>query len=155
MPPAKSTSVRRKVIGVDQYSWLGDTLPSRKRPQRHTAVRGEIIEISKDEAERGEGIVDVTSGLPALGPVNADVPKAPEFTPLTEDQLLGLDVEQLVAYLGQVPEDLHDEIRDHIVNLELDRDIEDQRATVLAFAPDYVPAEGDEAADPTSTPTTT
>lgn len=48
--------VSRRVVGTDVYSWM---TPIEGRPgqyQHNTAVRGDVIDVSAEEAERGEGL---------------------------------------------------------------------------------------------------
>lgn len=138
-----SSTVKRKVLGVDTYLWTtpieGDL---RGRRDRHSAERGEVIEISAEEAERGESLSDKHG--PFLGPVDADVPVVDGgFQPATDDALGSMSVVEVTAYLNTVPEDLAEDELDRVLQLEEARD--KPRAGVLSLGTTFDPDDVDAA----------
>lgn len=113
--------VDRTVI-FDVYGWL---TPSNdpKRPHAHTARRGEVIHISQAEADRGEelgalGDAEDLAHIEAAGGVSADgIPGEPVTSSVSDEQLGGYNVDDMVVHLGQYPNDV-----DRVVALEQGRD---------------------------------
>jgi hypothetical protein len=137
-----TTTVKRKVIGVDTYLWTtpieGDL---RGRRERHSAERGEVIEISAEEAERGEFLVDKDG--PFLGPEDATVvANDGVFTAATSEAIEAMSVAEVTAYIGTVPEDLHDGELDRVIGIENGR--AKPRTGVLALGPDFEPDPDDD-----------
>jgi hypothetical protein len=132
-----TTTVKRKVLGVDVYLWTtpieGDL---RGRRERHTAERGDVIEVSQEEADRGESIVDKDG--PFLGPVDAAVPNTSgDFAPVDDAAIEAMSVAEVTAYLNTVPEDQSDDELERVLSLENGRS--KPRVGVLALDPDFEP----------------
>jgi hypothetical protein len=126
-------SVQRKVIGVDHYNW-SEPIEGSPRRQRRSAVRGDIIEVSEEEAKRGEE-------LGALGDVDDSVEEpVSEFVPASDDDINDMTVEQVTAYLGTVPETQSDDEVARVLELEEQRG--KPRAGVLSLGED--PADDNE-----------
>lgn len=130
-----TTTVKRKVVGVDTYLWSTPNPDDPKgRRDRHTAERGDVIEISSDEASRGENIIDPKYG-PALGAEDAVLPVVDgDFVPLNDDALGAMSVAEVTAYLSSVPEAQSNDEITRVVELEQLRD--KPRAGVLALGED-------------------
>lgn len=120
--------VQRRVAGADRYTWLVAD-PTRKRGRRvERAVRGAVIEITPEEAERGEAL-----GVLVDPDVVVEEPPA-AFTAATDEELEAMELAEVVAYLGQVPQELHDAEIDRLVELEELR--ADPRPEVLQLRPE-------------------
>lgn len=90
----------KRTVMVDAYSWMTRD-PDRPLdpPQHNTAVRGELIEVSPDEAKRGERLGGL--GSPEEAAQAALLASEPGSAP--DEELRGMNIEQLTAYLGQHP----------------------------------------------------
>lgn len=133
MPAASTRTVTKKVAGIDHICWMVEN-PAVKRGWEHrNASRNDIVELPAAEAERLKAYL-----------VDADAPDdipAAAFTPASDEELSSATVEQLTAYLGQVPEDQHDDELARIIDLEEQRP--EPRVTVLTLDPAYRPADPD------------
>ena len=124
-----------RVVLADIYSWMTPADGFQNRFQRHTATRGDTIDVSPEEVKRGEQIV-ITVGFrdfPALGSqkdldalTNAE--QAASAPTLAADALADMSVDEVRAYLDANPA-----ARDHVVELERARGT-DARKGVLALA---------------------
>lgn len=113
------SKLTERTVLFDVYCWLTPT-DDPKRPDQHVARRGDVIEISAAEAERGESLGAL--GSPEdLAEIEAaangvDDSGAPKVSSVPDEQLAGMNVETLVAHLGQFPQDV-----DRVVALEEQR----------------------------------
>lgn len=97
-----------------------------------SARRGDVIELPDAEAERLEAYLG-DPDAPDEPPTAAA--EAGGFTPVSDDEIDGMTVEQVHAYLGQVPEDDQDDEITRIVEREQLRD--KPRTSVLSLDPDF------------------
>lgn len=112
-------TVKRFVL-FDVYGWSTPIDGERLRRDYHLARRGEEIEISEAEAARGEGL----GALGTEAEATASASAAAEPPSASDEQLGGMNVDELVAYLGQHPSEAQ-----RIIDLEEAR--ERSRKTVL------------------------
>lgn len=136
--------VERVVIGVDAYSWLTPAPGTKKGTQVNQADRGATIQVTTAEAERGEGLGALADPADVetieADEARAEAAAAAQFTPASDDQIGEMTVEEVTAYVNQVPEDRQDDEIDRILDLEEQRD--KPRAGVLALGEE--PADEDE-----------
>lgn len=117
------------VTGVDVYSWqepIEGTIPTQF--SHLTAKRGDVITVTAKELERGVDLAALTAGTVDVNAVgDPDAVDGPLGDDLTDEEIAELDAPQLVAWLGQHPDEA-----------ERVADLEEQRArprkTVLTAA---------------------
>lgn len=134
----------RVVTGVDVYTW-SEPDPTGAPGAKHynSAQRGDTIEVSDTEAARGDQmVISTVAGRPIYAlskPEEADAALAQNeadavWVGKTDDELAGMSVEQIHAYLNAVPADRSDDEIDRVIELEELRD--KPRAGVLSLRSD-------------------
>lgn len=112
--PDPADMVERYVL-VDIYAWTTPLPRFDGRTQHNVAHRGDIVRVTAEEAARGEGmdppalgtsLEAVTAGSTAVEPGSA-----------VDEELRGMNVEDLVSYLGAHPSEA-----ERIGELEAQRD---------------------------------
>ncbi len=100
----------------------------------HTANYGDVIEISPEEAARGERLGVLSTPEQAAAILGAAGDPAGEWEPASDDAIAAMSVEQVHAYLSTVPEELSEDEIDRVVELEQQRP--KPRQGVLAYRDD-------------------
>lgn len=126
------------------YTWM---TPAKGRPGRYdhnVASRGDVIEVSAEEAKRGEGLgflgsaADFEEILAKEAEAKA-LAEAGAWGGASDEEIEAMNVAELVAYINQVPEEHHDDEILRVVELEELRD--KPRKAILGLGEPATPAE--------------
>lgn len=95
-----SNSLVKRYVLVDVYAWSTE-IPGRvDRRDYHVGRKGDLIEVSPEEAERGEGLGGLSANATDAEEAIASSTEPPSWS---DEQLDGANVDDTVAYLAQHP----------------------------------------------------
>lgn len=115
-----------RTVLFDTYCWMTPLAGQPGRYQHNTAERGTDIEVSSEEAARGEGLgalgtrdqFEAQEAVKTSGVMGG----AAAFTPQPDEAIEAMTVAQVHAYLNSVPSEQRDDEVRRVVELEELRD---------------------------------